>query len=407
MTVAIDVLGGVYRELVVVPDHEALLGSAGRAAAAIGPERARVTVHSALASSDHDEFRRIAESYGFATRLTASEHTIAFSYVHGLDPPRITPAPHLIGTRPPVEMKAERVLCFGAIDFDWRINAEQAVYDPQDAFRARAFVDRNSTVNRLALVLNEYEARQITGMTTADEMLAELFRRDTPEVVVLKCGARGTLVATRAERASIAPYFTDSVFKVGSGDVFSAFFAFAWMIQGLDALSAAQLAAQATAHYVSARALPVPSDFIDANQAYGIRPVAEAISKSPKVYLAGPFFTLAQRWLIEEARLYLREMGMEVFSPYHDVGYGPASRVAPADLKGIDESDIVFALASGFDPGTVFEIGYARKAGKPVVVYIENARSEDLKMFEGSDCILVNDFASSIYRTMWKALFSL
>lgn len=407
MSGELAVVGGVYRELVVVPEHLALLGSAGRAAAAIGPERARITLHSVLAATEHDELRRVADSYGFALALTAGAQTVAFSYVHGLDPPRITPAPHLITPRPTLDVKAARVLCFGAIDFDWRVEAEQVVYDPQDAFQARSFADRHSKATRLALVLNEYEARQITGARTTDAALAELFRRDAPEVVVLKCGAKGTIVATPAHQASIAPLVTESVFKLGSGDVFSAFFAWAWMIEGLQAHAAAELAAKATANYVTTRSLPVPDDFLSANEEYGIRAVPGAAIPAPTVYLAGPFFSLTQRWLVEEARLYLREMGLRVFSPFHDVGYGPAGQVAQADLNGIDDCDIMYALVPGLDPGTVFEIGYARKAGKPVVAYVENERAEDLKMLEGSDCILVNDFASSIYRTMWKALFNL
>jgi nucleoside 2-deoxyribosyltransferase len=81
------------------------------------------------------------------------------------------------------------------------------------------------------------------------------------------------------------------------------------------------------------------------------------------VYLAGPFFDLAQVWLIEQARANLREMGLEVFSPYHDIGLGSANDVVAKDLEGIDASHLVFAIADGLDPGTLYEIGYARTKG--------------------------------------------
>jgi len=403
----LDIVGGVYHEVVVIPEHVELLGSAGRAAVAIGPERASITLHTVLAVKDGAELARLAKSNGFQTKVAVGAETIAFSYVHGLDPPRIFPPTHYVRPLPVVEVAASRVLCFGAIDFDWHVTADQVVYDPQDAFRARPFSARGSAAKRLALVLNEYEAKQITGAETTAAMLAELFHLDAPEVVVLKCGAKGTIVATSpTDTAIVPPLITPNVFKLGSGDVFSAFFAWAWMVEGLAPQRSAELAAQATAYYVSTRTLPIPKDFEAANAEYGIHYASLPARTNRNVYLAAPFFTLAQRWLVEEARLYLREMGLQVFSPFHDIGYGPADKVARADLDAIYDCDIVYAIVSGLDPGTLFEIGYARAAGKPVVVYVENERSEDLKMLDGSGCSLSNDFASSIYNVLWAARFS-
>jgi len=55
------------------------------------------------------------------------------------------------------------------------------------------------------------------------------------------------------------------------------------------------------------------------------------------------------------------------------------------------------------DPGTVFEVGYARALGKPAVIYCENESTENKKMMEGSGCVLENDYVTAIYRTLWKA----
>ena len=55
------------------------------------------------------------------------------------------------------------------------------------------------------------------------------------------------------------------------------------------------------------------------------------------------------------------------------------------------------------DPGTVFEIGYARAKGKPVVVYCETPSGETHKMLEGTDCLIVADYVSAVYRTVWTA----
>jgi nucleoside 2-deoxyribosyltransferase len=55
------------------------------------------------------------------------------------------------------------------------------------------------------------------------------------------------------------------------------------------------------------------------------------------------------------------------------------------------------------DAGTVYEIGYARAVGLPVIVYSESEPMEDLKMMKGSGCVLKDDFVSAIYHTVWEA----
>jgi nucleoside 2-deoxyribosyltransferase len=55
------------------------------------------------------------------------------------------------------------------------------------------------------------------------------------------------------------------------------------------------------------------------------------------------------------------------------------------------------------DPGTVYELGHARAAGKPVIVYCENESDGDKKMMAGSGCHFHNDFVSAIYNASWMA----
>ena len=52
----------------------------------------------------------------------------------------------------------------------------------------------------------------------------------------------------------------------------------------------------------------------------------------------------------------MEKLNFNVFSPIHDVGIGKSKEIAQKDLKGLDESDSVFAILNGYDPGTVFEI---------------------------------------------------
>jgi nucleoside 2-deoxyribosyltransferase len=119
------------------------------------------------------------------------------------------------------------------------------------------------------------------------------------------------------------------------------------------------------------------------------------------VYLGGPFFTTSQLWMIEEARSGLLSLGANVFSPMHDVGFGPDKFVAAKDLAGLDDCDVMLALLSDADPGTLFEVGYARSKGKPVVALIERPRNQDQTMLVGTDCEVVEDFATALYRVVW------
>ncbi len=108
--------------------------------------------------------------------------------------------------------------------------------------------------------------------------------------------------------------------------------------------------------------------------------------------------------MIEQARNSLRETGLQVFSPYHDVGLGSAHDVVGQDLQAIEECDLVLAISDGLDAGTVYEIGYARALRKPVVVYSERHKGESLKMMEGSGCTLCDNYTTALYTTLWEAV---
>lgn len=75
--------------------------------------------------------------------------------------------------------------------------------------------------------------------------------------------------------------------------------------------------------------------------------------------------------------------------------------MAPLDLAGLDDCQVVLAILNGSDTGTVFEVGYAVAKGIPVVGLAQNMRPEDLKMAIGSGCTIVGDLASAIYQAVW------
>jgi hypothetical protein len=394
----IHVVGGVYDERCVQPRWAQLFGSAGRAAAALAPF-GDVTLVTYVADGRRRELEARVKSFG-AVKLVATSYpdTVSFDYVHPLSVPIILPPPHMLSTAPDLQVDADLVLRFGMMEGDAVVRAKRAVYDPQSAFSPQKFGANGSVAEHIAVVANAYEIRLMTNQQDVEVGARQVLADERATVVVVKQGSRGALVLTSTgARAEIPAYRTSLVFGIGSGDVFAAAFAHYWGREGESPEIAAELASRSAAWYCSSRSAPLLTRAeLLARQ---FSPVAASLGR---VYLAGPFFTIAQQWLVEEARSHLLGMGLGVFSPLHDVGPGPAEVVAPADLQAMDDCDRMLALVDGADPGTLFEVGYARARKIPVIALAQNLSEEELKMVTGSGCRHTDDFATAIYLTAWE-----
>lgn len=389
------VVGGVYGEICVEPFWDDTFGSAGRAAAAISSEVPGVKLHTYITPDRIEGLNTLEMAYGLSVCGPRIEAVgISFHYMHPLADPRIIPPLRDIGQHPDLVVDDDVVLRFGMLEGTAKVSGRRVVYDPQSAFDPRPFDENGSHAAELALILNRFEGQKLTGQSAPGAIIEEIFRLSDPQVIVLKMGSKGAIVATREGQERIPAYRSSSVWKLGSGDIFSAAFTLRWAVQGLSPVEAADQASRSVSHYVETRYLR-------------FLPSADLLSKeaiSPghgQIYIAGPFFNLAEIWMIEETRKQLLLMGVRVFSPLHDVGRGPASLVTKKDLEGIDQSDVVLAILNGQDTGTIFEIGYAVANKKPVVALAQNVRPEDLKMIEGSDCQIVDEFATAIYQAVW------
>lgn len=402
----IHIVGGVYLEYCVHPRWNDIYGSAGRAALAIGTMGTPVVLHSFM----DQEAKDVLDGKGvylnaFDIQPTAAPKTVRFRYLHDLATPVITDVPE-----PPygtLNLKEEKVVRFGMLDGDATVDAEWAVYDPQNVKEGKPFRENGSTARHLALVLNSWEAAHMAGKpgAAAAEVAPILAVQQQAEVVIVKMGPQGAYVWTAAHQTQVPAYRTSRVWKVGSGDCFVAHFANAWMAERRTPAEAAARASLATAYYCETQEF-VTSDVLDGLQYPPVVPSPGYLEgEARQVYLAGPFFDLAQIWMVEQARTSLTDMGLQVFSPYHDIGLGSANDVVAKDLEALDESHIVFAICDGLDAGTIFEIGHARSKNIPVVVYSERHHGgESLKMMEGTGCVLCADFTTAIYSALWEAV---
>lgn len=400
----ITIVGGIYRERCMRPAWDDIYGSAGRAAAAIARFGGQAQVHACLDSYTQAVMEARAFAEGFQLSATTAPGGVTFEYIHGLSTPEIRRSEQ---TQTDLQVSAEKVLRFGMIDGTAVVDADYAVFDPQNADGPESFAANGSRAKHLALVLNRHEANLLAPACagqSAEALAVALAKQESAEVVVIKMGPLGALVYDNGRLSTVPAYRTERVWKIGSGDTFAGHFALAWMDNGLSAHESAEIASIATAFYCQNQGFPDATLLAD----FKPKPLNPSARYRdgyvPNVYLAGPFFTLAELWMVGQARRDLLAMGLEVFSPYHDVGLGTAEDVVEKDLEGIQQCDALFAIGDGLDSGTIYEIGYARALNKPVVFYAENESDQDKKMMEGSDCVITDDYVTAIYQTVWEAV---
>ena len=391
------IVGGTYREVCQHPRWNALFGSGLRAAAALSKLSPGTELHTYGPETWREDITASAGAFRLNAVVHPSPDEITFHYFHPLSRVMIQP-PHR-QTAAAFTVEGDVVLRFGFLEGDAIVHARAAVYDPQTGVAPPRFRDNGSAVDRLAVVLNEWEAELATGVR-GEAAGPAMLEREEVEVAIIKLGPRGAMVHQAGKApVLVPPYRTEKVFKIGSGDVFSAAFAHYWAERGLDPVSAADAASRSAAHFVSGPNLPLPD--VDGLK---VGPPMIAGSSSRKVYLAGPFFHLSQRWLIDETLDCLERLDLEVFSPLHEVGTGGgATRIATADLAGLNECGVVLALLDGIDPGTVFETGHATATGKRIVGLAERVEPYQLTMLEGTGARITRDFTTALYMAAWEA----
>jgi nucleoside 2-deoxyribosyltransferase len=405
------IVGGTYHEQCAYPTWDTTQGSGMRAAAALS-NTPGVRLLTAVDVDLNDDASLVAGGTGITDRIVIERtDTVGFSYFTPLSVPFVT-GPDATLTSP-LRGEDDVALVFGMLERGLRdISARRVVLDPQRP-RSRAPLDRDGiSCEELVLLVNSSEARHFGEDSDVVAAAGVLLDREGAAAVVVKRGAAGCFVATHKGTGDVTvtrvgPYPTARVWPIGSGDTFAAAFTHAWA-NDADPVQAAHVGSAAAAHWCSTQSSDLPAGLLSGDIAMlkelglHILDLAQA-PKQAQVYLAGPFFTLGEVWLVELARSVLSNQGIALFSPLHDVGRGDHS-VAQADIEGLNSSSAVLALLDHCDPGTVFETGYAIKADLPVVGYTFRMDAEGAKMLTGLGGELHNDLSTAVYRAAWRAL---
>lgn len=398
----IKVAGGTYLEYCAEPYWHEVYGSGLRAATGLS-KLTQVEFYTYAAQGEVAHLSISEKSYGIRCFPKSRETQISFSYQHPLAVPSLSPPIGTFAHLPQLKLSGEVVLRFGMLEGDALVEADRVVYDPQSAFDPQLYHGNGSTARHLAIVLNKAEAARLANSHDLSEIGQKLLNDHSAEVVVVKQGPWGCAVITANGIDRVPAFRTSRVWPIGSGDIFAAAFAYHWGERRESPLEAARLASMSTSLYCESRTLPLPVDIGARFEQVPIEPVQDKLD-SALVYLAAPFFNVAERWLVTQARNALRDQRVRVFSPFHDVGIGVAGEVVPKDIDALNKCTVVLALLDHFDPGTVFEVGWARKRKVPVIIFTADEGSEALKMFDGTNCDILTDFSTAVYRTVWSAI---
>ncbi|MHB8380622.1 MAG: PfkB family carbohydrate kinase [Acidimicrobiales bacterium] len=401
------VVGGTYSEVVEVPEYQDdVSGSGMRAAAAL--RFTDVSLVTAIDEITSDAASAAAASLGIERVVSIRDQPVGFRYFTPVSDPAIDgPTASFAG---PLRAESEAVLVFGMIERgELSVQAERLILDPQ---RPRDLVEIETTGlswNELAVVANRREIAALSRVFgTSEECARDVLERSGAAVVVVKDSGRGCLVVLRDRDLSVrvGPFPTRTVWPLGSGDVFAAGFAHAWS-EGADPVESARLGSNCAAWWCGSRPnaqSAIPIEILSGS------PVTETLETAdseleipeepPVIYLASPFFALSERWLVELCRDVLLGLGAEVFSPFHSVGVG-GDEVAEMDLAGLDRADAVLAILDGWDPGTLYEVGWAHRKGLPVVGFLNSTNDSRSKMPVGAGAEIHRDLSSALYRVVW------
>lgn len=374
------IVGGLYQELCCMPEWNAVFGSGVRAASAVSSLSPGSTLYTYSENSENDGID-LLKKQSVRLHIESRPTGIVFSYFHPLSVPNIQPPLDEAKNLPPLNVSGDAVLRFGFLEGDAVVNAKRAVYDPQTPKKAAQFGANGSSAEELAVVLNEHELLSTTGLKDIDAAASKIVEQDAT-IVVVKRGVWGATVFEKNGRVtSIPAYRSSRVFKIGTGDVFSAIFAHYWAEKKISAEYAADIASRTVAGYCGLRRLPVLEDDLS-----NLKPIAY---KTPgTLLLLGDIETIGQRYTMEEARFVLDELGVDISCP--SLNYSSDRKISATLI-----------LADGADDKIQDYIKNAKRYSGPIVILNEKNQQISDNVYCKENFLYSSDFISAIYHSAW------
>lgn len=393
----VSIIGGTYLEI----DHDylsyELFGSGLRGAKFFLENSVKVDFYTRCNEETKNFLKQYQKVYtDFNVRCLETPDLITFTYNFSLDSPTIFPNPKKI-TKRELEVEAENILAYGMLELDFSIVGKKVVYDPQTSINPKSF-SQFGKADELVYIVNLGEAQSLSQSRDIELIKSYFFNVENAKAFIIKNGPYGATLYLKNIEIYIPSYITNSVNKIGSGDIFTASFTYYWLVKDFSFEEAALFASRSTACYCDNKVYQDCS--IHSEFQY---PEYKATDLSKKqVYLASPFFSLAELIFVDKIRTTFISFGVKVFSPYHDIGIGNDTTIAIRDFDGIDSSDIVFCMLDNNDSGTMVEAGFSIAKGKKIIGYHRTCNDEKLLMLKSGDFKVFNHLTTAVYHTIWS-----
>ena len=394
----ITVIGGTYREIDYDDISMDIYGSGYRCCKYLLENKCLVNYYT---SGNYEvdkylnEVKKVYSNFDF--QLTKSDDLITFKYSFALDTPSIFPNILNINKTENIKINSDNVICFGMLESDFNVTAKKVIYDPQTSLKPKRFSEIG-IADELIYIVNMNEAKSISSQTDIEEIKKYFFYTEDTFALIIKNGPYGAkLYLKNNTEFEIPSFITENVNKIGSGDIFTSSFGYYWMDKNLSLEESAFLASKATSIYCDKKVYIDVKDFD-----YDFIAFKSKKLNDKQVYLAAPFFSIAELILIDKIRNAFLEFGVKVFSPFHDIGLGDEETIAIKDLQGIKDSDIIFCVLDNLDSGTLIESGFSMAMHKKIIGYHRTCKDSELLMLKPGNSQIFKNLTTVIYHTIWN-----
>ncbi|TBX69621.1 hypothetical protein EZL74_07015 [Flavobacterium silvisoli] len=394
----ISVIGGTYREIDYDDVSLDIYGSGYRCCKFLLENKCIVNYHTSGNDEVENYLNEVKKVYSnFSFKLTKSEDLVTFKYSFALDTPNIFPNILNIKSTDNIKVDGDNIICYGMLESEFNISGKKVIYDPQTSLRPKKYSEFG-IAEELIYIVNMNEAKSISSQNELEEIKKYFFNNEKAYALIIKNGPHGAKLYLKSnEEIDIPSFITKNVNKIGSGDIFTSSFGYYWMNKKLPLKECAILASKATSLYCDKKVYIDVKDFEYDFIAYEGKNL-----KDKQVYIAAPFFSLAELILIDKIRNAFLEFGVKVFSPFHDIGFGDDEAIAIKDLQGIKDSDIIFCVFDNLDSGTLIESGFSIAMDKKIIGYHRTCEDSKLLMLKPGNLKVFKNLTTAMYHTIWN-----